>query len=373
MTRILYIITDFDFGGTEKQLVDLVLRLDRNEYLPVICSLKTIGHAAAFLNGHRIPVYCCGMPAAISANPVQFLRSLITLSRLIKEFQPNLIHTFLFRANVLGRCLGQWHCPQTPVISTIGVWDERRLPLALESWTSAWARYFLTNSQWVAQHLRRRLELPPETIKVIYNGIDGTDYQAARRERQKARQHWGLAPEHFLFVSVGRLDEQKGFSYLLEAFHKLQPADNKIRLIIAGHGPQKTALEKQIKSLGLENTVKPAGFIDNVAELLAAADCFTLASLWEGSPNAILEAMTAGLPIVATRVCGTPELIEHEKEGFLVESGNSVALSQAMRRILSHPDKAAALANAAQRKATSFSPNIRAQQIQELYKNSISS
>ena len=140
----------------------------------------------------------------------------------------------------------------------------------------------------------------------------------------------------FLWVSVGNLTRQKGYSTLIDAFNML-PGEN-INLIIAGNGPLRQTLNKKIIELGLHDKITLLGRVDNIPDLMAAADALVQSSIFEGLPGVLLEAMAATLPVVATNVGGTPEIVVDSKTGFLVPPENPIKLKDAMSRIMEMPE-----------------------------------
>ncbi|MEK6543979.1 MAG: glycosyltransferase [Elusimicrobiota bacterium] len=376
MTRILYLITDFDFGGTEKQLADLAQRLDKKAFQPIVVSLKTAGHAAAILRKSGIPVYALGMGTEILRKPLKFISALIKLEKLILDFDPDIIHTFLFRANIIGRVMGRLLRPGIKIVSTLGVWDNRYLPTLLERCTSSWADAMTTNSQWVKQQATATLRYPANKLHVILNGVDADHYINAMKDRNSARAKEGITTDEIVFLSVGRAALQKGYPYLLQAYSRIVKAYPKTRLIILGDGPDLRSLKSQAVRLNLDPKIFK-GFVPNVEYYLAISDCVVLASLWEGSPNAILETMACGIQIIATAVCGTPELLEDGKNGWLVEPHNANDLAEKMQRFL---DKAkdqtkndiqtvSPGATTGITSLTRFDPAARAKNFIELYKS----
>lgn len=336
--KILYLITDLNIGGTEKQLAQLAMGLSPDHFEPIIAGLKGWGHTAAQLQEAGLEVHALGEHGG---NLLTVWKKLQALQR---RYQPDLIHTFLFRANIFGRFLAHRSTPQPRMISSIRVWDDRRLPLFLERCTINWTDMVIFNSSWVAAQFCRATGLDDHRCRVIPNGIDPEPYRLAQVNRRSVRLSLGIDDSNFSLVCAGRLDRQKGYPYLLEAFRQVSRRHPEARLVIAGDGPDRLELEKQVKSLNLSNSVKLLGFRSDIPELLAAADCFVLASLWEGSPNVVLEAWAAGRPVVASATPGAQELIQEGKTGLLVPAANSSRLAQAILQIMETPAKAQEMA-----------------------------
>ncbi|NOH00744.1 MAG: glycosyltransferase [Chloroflexi bacterium] len=157
--------------------------------------------------------------------------------------------------------------------------------------------------------------IDPNRIKVIHNAIMPFDVGGV--DRNAVRNKLGLRHDDIFLLAVGRLVYEKGHEFLVEAMSKVAQVNDRAVAGICGEGPLREQLSRQIEALGLQEKVKLLGLWNDIPELLAAADVFVLPSRWEGSPMALLEAMMAGLPVVATRVEGVEDVVEHGAHGFL--------------------------------------------------------
>jgi len=198
------------------------------------------------------------------------------------------------------------------------------------------------------RHLERTLGLPPGVVGVVHNGVPD---RPGRRER--FRGELGLREDQVLVLAVGSLVERKGHRVLLEAMAGLRddPGMPAWKVAIAGEGPEREALEAQIRQRGLEGRAVLLGARDDVADLQAAADLFVMPSLWEGLPLAILEAMFAENAIIATATSGIPEALTHDEDALLVPPGDATALATALRRLVEDPDARRTLGRRARRQA----------------------
>ncbi|MBS2210080.1 glycosyltransferase family 4 protein [Carboxylicivirga mesophila] len=169
-------------------------------------------------------------------------------------------------------------------------------------------------------------------VKVIHNGIPCLE------EKNDAFDLSSILPvingQTRIVVSTGRLAQQKGFQFLIEAAQPIVKQDNNVHFIIAGKGKLEASLKKQIVQAGLEQNVHLIGFQANVHALLKVADIFVLPSLYEGMPNALMEALANGVPSVSTDVNGVSELMKDEEHGYIVSSGNVSELSEAICKLL---------------------------------------
>jgi sugar transferase (PEP-CTERM/EpsH1 system associated) len=193
---------------------------------------------------------------------------------------------------------------------------------------------FVTVSQDLARWLIEDVGVPRRKVLSICNGVDTRRF--APVGRQAARAALGLGPEQVVVGTVGRLDPVKDHVGLLKAFSQL-PHDSPTLLLIVGDGPCRKDLEAAVDALGLRQRVWLLGERNDVPALLSAMDVFVLCSVGEGISNTILEAMATGLPVVATRVGGNPELVTDGRTGFLVDARSPAALATSLRRYLDEP------------------------------------
>lgn len=197
----------------------------------------------------------------------------------------------------------------------------------------------ITCGEAIRAELIARDGFPPGQLVSIPTGIDFAGFNP-QRDRSATRKNLGLAEGHFVILMVGILRTVKGHDVALRAFQTMASEIEQARLVLAGDGPWQGELQRLTATLGLTDRVRFLGFRDDVPDLMAAADLFLLTSRSEGVPQAVTQAMYAGLPVVATRVGGVPELIAHEENGLLVPPENPVATAAAIRRMAQDPNLA---------------------------------
>ena len=232
----------------------------------------------------------------------------------------------------------------------------------------------LASSVGVVSHAAlRNLRVPCAATKlsVVHNGI--APAADSRSQRESARRDLG-ASEAFVGVIVARLSGLKGHATLLQSLARLRADGVKLLLLIVGDGPQRSALERQAQELSLDDrVVRFLGARSDVDRILRAADFFVLPSDTEGLPLSVLEAMAHGLPIVASKVGGIPELIEHNEHGLLVPPGDPAALAAAIRSLSDDPSLRRRLGNAARARASGeYSLSTTVRNYDQLYRRAIS-
>ena len=361
---IAFCITELDRGGAERALSQLVLGLDRQAWLPRVYCLGPRGHFTDILEAGGVGVECFGGHGLWS-----FPRVLLRLTTALRRFRPAILQTFLFHGNLAGRIAGR--LAGVPVIvSGIRVADRRsRWYGRLDRWTNGLVNHNVCVSQGVADFAIGETGLSSNKVSVIPNGVNFELFANAipvdlsslgipasargltpPRSEESEATAGGLTPPRSeeIVITVGRLEEQKGIVHLLRAVPAVLSQRPHCQFLIVGDGHDRVSLQALAASLGIAGSVTFVGAQSDVPRLLKASSVFVLASLWEGMPNALLEAMAAGLPVIATAVEGSREVIQSGVNGLLVAPANPLELSQAILRLLSEPDVAARLAKAAQ-------------------------
>jgi glycosyltransferase involved in cell wall biosynthesis len=357
--RLAFCITELDPGGAERALIELVTRLDRRTVEPRVFCLAEAGPLAVDLARADIPVECLGVRRKWD------LAVIARLARRLKRFRPALLQTYLFHANIAGRIAGRL-AGVPRIVSGIRVAEHRRRwYLHLDRLTAGLVDRHVCVSRGVADFSIDRGGLRPDAVTVIPNGVDARRYAEAAPADLTP---WGIPPGSRTVLAVGRLDPQKAPFVLLEAAVGLLRDFDDLHVLYVGDGPLASELQARIAESEWHGRIHLAGRRTDVPELMRAAYCLAHPSLWEGMSNAVLEAMAAGLPVVASRVEGSDELLDDGRTGLLVEPNSAAALQSALARLLSDPQQAAALGQAAQRKVErEFTWSATVAQYEELY------
>ena len=321
-------------------MTQLVLGLSQRGWLPRVYCLGPRGYFAEELEGGGIQVECLSARGMWS-----FPRVLRQLTRQLRQFRPALLQTFLFHANMAGRIAGRL-AGVPAVVSGIRVADRRsRWYGRIDRWTNGLVRLNVCVSKGVADFAIQESRLNPDKIRVIPNGVD---FQRFAQASPVDLNSLGISPKSPVVVTVGRLERQKGIGDLLQAAVEVLAAHPDCQFLIVGEGCDRSLLEARAASLGITNSVKFLGARSDIPGLLKASSLFVLPSLWEGMPNALLEAMAAGLPVIATAVEGSRELVESGVSGTLVLPANPGDLARAILKHFSAPEESARLAHTAQ-------------------------
>jgi sugar transferase (PEP-CTERM/EpsH1 system associated) len=228
---------------------------------------------------------------------------------------------------------------------------------------------FVAVGNSVKQALIDNEGLPTHRLQVVYNGIELNGGDDKQSDRSAARAELQVADEEFMVIQVARLDSIKDHKTAVRAIQLAVRQNQRIRLFIVGDGPEKTAIEQAIRAARAEDRVTMLGLRTDVRRLLCGADAFLLTSLSEGVPVTILEAMAAGVPVIATNVGGVPEIIEDSVTGLLVPAADAQGIADALLRMACDPILASSIAAAAsQRVRTRFSEKSMISTYDQIYR-----
>ena len=296
-------------------------------------------------------------------------RVLRQLSGLVDRLQPHIVQTHAVKSHFLARCAGLPRRAPWIAVHHGYTWPALRARVynQLDRWSLRAARQVLTVSLAFRQELIER-GVRPERITVVHNAIaPGWASEARGPAAAALRSEWGIPENRKVILMVGRLSREKDPGTLLEAVRGL-PARLEAHLLIVGDGPERGNLEERIRAARFAGRCTLTGQQSSAEPFYGIADIAVLSSLSEGSPNALLEAMAAGLPVVATRVGGVPEIAAHEETALLVEPGDPSAMRAALGRLLQDPGWARQLGERGQsRIARHHSPQARVDQLIGIY------
>lgn len=343
--RVLEVLPTLKRAGAERMAVALARRLDRSRFETAVVSLYDAfpDDLEPELQEAGIRLWRLGKRRGLD------LRMCSRLAAVYREFSPAIVHThsYVLRyalpaalAAPAGRMVHTVHNLAPKEVDAAGrlihrfAFRRRVVPVAV--------------SAEVGRSFRRLYGFEPAAV--IPNGID-----VGSVRRPEARRRWrrenGFAEDDILVVSVARLDPQKNPLGLMEAFLRALGADGRCHLLMVGDG----SLRREAEGFAAGGRVHFLGVRAEVAEILSASDIFALASHWEGSPVAVMEAMAAGLPVAATAVGGVPELVAHGETGLLVPPGEPEALARALAELARNEERRRRLGAAAQARAEAFS------------------
>jgi L-malate glycosyltransferase len=338
--KVCLMIGQLGLGGTEKQIVLLAGGLrDRGIDVSVL-TMFAGGPREKALRDAGVPVVHLGFSRqpglGVAGNAAAFAR----LVRLLRREQPDILHAFLLHSYLTAAPAAR--LARVPVLvagrRSLGDFkQDRRMVLRLERLATRRTDLLIANAHAVAQDTRERERIPAEKISVVYNALPGDAFNACPPAR--------IETGHPVLLCVANLKAYKGHPYLLKAVARLCAGGRPCTLVLAGEGGERPALARQARQLNLD--VRFLGACTEVGPLFTRADIVVLPSLHEGMSNAVMEAMAAGRPVIATAVGGTPELLRDR--GILVPPADAAALAAAIGALLADPARRASLGDAARR------------------------
>ncbi len=350
---ILHVIDALNIGGAQELLVLLADKTPKSAYQTLVCviqpditlksRIESKGASVFCLSRSRPSIFC---PGNFITYFYQNIRDIVSLCR---QHRVDVVHCHLSDAEFTGILAG-WLYGARRIISTVhypALLPERQsgdirnyLRIAATRLLYHLANAVVAVSDDVAQQLKNVFRLAPSKIKIIINGID---VEAIHRTLPNPEHLPSLSalPGQRLITSVGRLMPPKGHGYLVSAMPHLISQVDKVRLLLAGDGDLKASLEQLSQDLKVQDAISFLGSRSDVPDILAISDVFVLPSVSEGTSLALLEAMAASKPIVATDIPGNRAVLRHGHNCLLVPPGNPEKLADAISFLLNHPRIAA--------------------------------
>lgn len=332
---IAHVVHQFGTGGMENGMVNLIHHLPAERYRHAIVCLA--GYTEFSRRIRRPAVSFHALDKRPGQDPAVFLR----LYRLLRSLRPDIVHT-----RNLSALEAQFVAAAAGVRARVhGVHGRDMFDLhgtrakytLLRRAARPFIHRYIAVSRDLAHWLGETVGVAPQRVAQIYNGVDSLRFHPHRGARPGIGPE-GFAPADSIVVgSVGRMAEVKDYPLLVRAFVELARRDTRLRLVIIGEGAARAPCRALLEEAGLGDRAWLPGERDDIPGLMRSLDLFVLPSLGEGISNTILEAMASGLPVVATRVGGNPELVEEGVTGRLVPAGDAGALARAIAAYLEAP------------------------------------
>lgn len=330
--RILHLLTSFEVGGTERQAVALLKGIDRDRFDVRLSILNRRGPLHAEIEREFPEI---GEYPLRSFHDANAARQLLRFVQYLRREQIDIVHTHDFYAGMLGgaaaRIAGaKWLAAQRHLKLS----DLRRHSLGT-SLIQQYSDRMLVNSEAIRDHILATGRASASKIIVIRNGIAPHASPLTPRRDALCRQ-LGLSPESLIIGLVARLEPVKGHRYFLAAAAQVARSAPRAQFLLVGDGSLRGEIERTIAELGLAGRIHLLGERADAAELSSTFDIAVLSSLHEGLPNSVMEAMAWGVPVIATSVGGTCELIRDSETGYLVAPGDADALAARISHALAN-------------------------------------
>lgn len=330
MKKIAHFIDSTDPGGAETIVIEICKSIRRygfeseiyhfgNSWVEERC--KEFNIPSFVVPGHRFY-------KSIKTIPIFS----IIFARFLRSHKVEILHSHLF-GSITGACLAAYisNIPHIGTIHDIYTMEERGKRIYLLKISSALGTQLVTVSQQMNNYLKGLARFRNGSLQTIENGVDIEKFNLP--VNKKLYSELNLHPDDIMLICVGRLEKIKGHDVLIQAFSKIKQESN-VKLLIVGDGSYRTDIEKSIIEKGLQNRIRILGHRNDIPELLKLSNCFVLASRSEGLSCSIIEAMAAGLPVIATDVGGNAELVKDGENGYLVQSGNPEALAAKLQILI---------------------------------------
>ena len=338
MTRIAYFAPLLATGGTQRHLQQVLGLLDRNRFEAEVFTLRSGGEIERQLRAAGVAVSSLDVPGRLTAPAT--VRALLRTARRLRSRRIDVVHGYQWRPSLVGALVGR--LAGVPLLLA----SKRSLTGADRSALRAWRRIARQVDTVLVNAEALRVEGESHGMRcrwtLLQNGID-VDAFAIGAATPAAKAALGLARDRPVVGTVGRLEWRKGHDVLLAAAERWRARRIVPQLLVVGDGPGASELRRTASSLGVAADVHFTGTLDDVRPALAAMDVFTLPSREEGMSNALMEAMAAGRPIVATDVGGNAEVLDGGRLGVLVPSDDALALADAVSALLDDAARAEAL------------------------------
>ena len=334
--RVLHVISGLGLGGAERMLLWSARNHDRSRFKMAVLSLMSGMELAGAIRGEDIPVYELSQSRGrLNAAGIK------GVLKVVDDFDPSILQGHMYHSNILVRAVGLIR-RGLKVVNTRHIDFEPMPRRIVNSLTSFAVDETIVFSQKVLDAEKRESPFGPSPRLITY----GIDLSGSSVGREEARLRMGVPENGRVWIAVGRLSCQKGFDLLLEAFGKIAAQEEKPWLVIVGEGDQRQSLMEMSARWSLTDHVLFLGDRGDAGDLMTGADYFVLSSLWEGGPLVVLEAMAAGLPVVATDVGDVSSMVVDGETGFVVQPSRSDELARAMNQMMDLDSRARELGQA---------------------------
>ncbi len=334
-TSVLHLRDTYEIGGPGKTILETYRAIDSSRFalhLGLFQARTDRGETPFSIAAHA-----CGMPVHIIRGYNQYdPRMIVRVVDLVKTLGIDIVHAHEVKSDVIAYLAARLH--RVPIVTTLHGWigngAKQRVFTALDKRIVRRFDRAIVVSRQIEEDLLAA-GVPSDRLRLLHNAIVVERY---RRTGQKGvlAEIVGRAVAPPVLVSIGRLSFEKGHADLVDALGIVAARNHRVSLVLAGDGPERSNLVERIRALGLQDSIHLTGYLDRPQRILEEADLMVLPSHTEGLPNAALEALAMEVPVLATRVGGTPEVIADSVTGRLVPSKTPVALADAIIEFLAN-------------------------------------
>ncbi len=359
--KVLHCITGIDLGGAEQLLLSTVRKLDKEKFNISVCYFKGKGALRAEFESTGVRVFFLGDYSHWTIGKA------IALGCLLSELSPEIVHTHLILATIVGRIIA-WYSKVPVIVTTehnISNWQKKYFLLfSIYKITTMFTDKIFAISEAVKKQLIMKGKIKSEKITVLYDGVDLSIFDPKLILEQS---HYADSA-YPIIGCISRLDQRKGIRFLIEAITILKSQYPHIKLIIVGDGKERQRLESMATEHEVTENVFFTGEQKNVIPYFQMFDIFVLPSLSEGLSVSLIEAMAMKKTIIATNVGGIPEVVANGKEGILVPPGQANEIASAIAYLLKNAKRANLMKVAARKKVErKFNLDILVKKLENFY------
>lgn len=337
MKRICYVIPSLSLGGSERQLTEMVRGLTKDHEIIVVCTRYDGGLAG---DVRRAGAEIIVLDMGTAWNPSIYWK----LRRVFRHRRPDIVHTFLFGFDFAANLAARRE--RVPIVVSsrreLAAWMKKRHRM-MQNWANRYVDCVVANGQAVAEYVRTHEKLDPALVRVILNGIHADSF-VCRTDRQHLLQRYRIPFYRHIVGLVANFSPVKDHALFVRIAEILLKRRADLHFLMAGSGPLVRSVENLIAARGMDACFTRVATVAEIRDLYALMDVSVLCSKSEGFPNAAMEAMAAGTPVVAAAVGGIPELVQDGVTGRLVSSRRPEDFADAIDSALNCPEESAAMA-----------------------------
>lgn len=374
---VLHLISSLSSGGAERQLANLICSTSREAVNHTVCTINDSGFFAQQIRDAGYEVIDLGI-----GQKRPFLRASVAFRRILKEKKPDIIHSWLYDANIAARLARLAHT-KIPLVTSLQLADYEPDAARIGNWNphkvkalktidrfTAWLTdpHFVACSKFVSESYIRYFGMRRDRAEVILNSFDPNFLRMSDRSLADLSNELGLPVDSFIYLNVGRLDPQKNQKTIIEAFRRVAEKIPNAYLLLVGKGSIESDLRKLAVDSGFGNRILFLGRRKDIGDLLELADVFVFPSFFEGLPVALIEAMFKRLPCIASNMEVFQEVIVNHETGLLVNPNSAEDLSGCMLNLHDDSNLRRRLGESAYMHSSShFSVRVTAEKWEALY------
>ncbi|MEB3282415.1 MAG: glycosyltransferase [Lyngbya sp.] len=371
--RVLHIIDKLSVDGSgihgATKLLDwLTSYSDKDKFQFSVCSLRSVEPAGEIFEQNGIPIFFLGRH---KFDP----RTLFDLLKLIRREQPDILHLHGYGAANFGRIASLLTGIPNVVHEHAVLLNQPFYQTIIDGLLSPFTKTAIAVSSSVKDFMIEYRSISENCIEVIHNGVPLKSFQSLQEAEntnlEDLRRQFDIPEDHTVVGIIGRLHPIKGHQYFLEAASKILKNHTNVTFLVVGEGELRESLEELAKSLGVTHAVKFTGYRQDVPSLLSLIDVVTIASLMEGCPLVLLEAMAAGCAVISTNTNGLKEAIAEGETGYLIPPEDSQALADKIAALLSDPDLCKSMGEQAKVRVLEFDISATVKAIEKCYAQAV--